>query len=84
MQSFYVVVENGELYPNLYLKYASAVAAVKEKHAEMLEEQIKEAQYLSDMEEILAQVNVPENPSGETALYIEKGINIQICLRKVV
>ncbi len=80
----YVVVENGETYPNVYLKYASAVAAVKEKHAETLEEHIKQVHYLSDIEEILAQVNVPENPAGETALYIEKGINILICLRKVI
>jgi hypothetical protein len=81
---FYVVVENGEIYPHIYLKYASAVDAVKEKHAEMLKEQIKEARYLSDMEEMLAQVNVPENLSGVTYLYIEKGINIRICLRTVV
>jgi hypothetical protein len=80
----YVVVENGETYPNVYLKYSSAVAAVKEKHAETLEEHIKEVRYLHDIEEILAQVNVPENTSGETALYIEKGINILICLRKVI
>jgi hypothetical protein len=84
MQSFYVVVENGELYPHLYLKYASAVEAVKEKHAEMLEEHIKEMGDLQSIEEILAQVNVPENPNGETALYIEKGINILICLRKAI
>jgi hypothetical protein len=81
---FYVVVENGEIYPHIYLKYSSAVAAVKAKHAETLEEHIKQMHYLSDIEEILAQVNVPENPTGETALYIEKGINILICLRKVV
>jgi hypothetical protein len=84
MQSFYVVVENGEIYPKLYRTYASAVAAVKEKHHETLEAQIKEVGDLYSIESILADVNVPENSAGETNLYIEKGINIQICKREAL
>jgi hypothetical protein len=81
---FYVVVENGEIYPHIYLKYSSAIAAVKERHCETLEAHIKEVGDLYSIESILADVNVPENPSGETRLYIEKGINIQICKREAL
>jgi len=79
MQPVYVVIENGESYATAYATYASAVKAVKEKHAEYLEEQIKELRYLSDIESMLADINVPENTAtGISHLYIEKGINILI------
>jgi broad specificity polyphosphatase/5'/3'-nucleotidase SurE len=80
MQSLYVIVENGEPYPTAYKTYKEAVAAVKEKHSERLEEMIKELTQLDLVEEMLADVNVPENTSSwKTHLYIEKGINIEIC-----
>lgn len=79
MESFYVVVENGEAYPNAYKTYESAVKAVKAKHKEYIEEIIKELRYLEEIESTLADINVKENTvSGTTLLYIEKGINIYI------
>jgi hypothetical protein len=75
----YIVVENGEAYPNAYIKYESAVAAVKEKHKTYIEEQIKELACLEDIESVLKDINVPENTTtGISQLYIEKGINITI------
>lgn len=74
---YYVIVENGEVYPNIYTTYKMCVDAVKEKHREHIEEHIKQCR-LEDIEAILGDINVPENPSGKTNLYIEKGINIEI------
>ena len=80
MSFIYVVVENGEPYPTAYKTYKEAVAAVKEKHWERLEEMIKELKHLDMIEEMLADVNVPENTdSWKTYLYIEKGTHIHIC-----
>jgi hypothetical protein len=80
MQSVYVVVENGEAYPTAYKTYEAAVVAVKAKHAEYLEQMIKDLEHLDLIETMLADVNVPENTnSWKTHLYIEKGINIEIC-----
>jgi hypothetical protein len=73
---FYIVVENGEAYPDAYTTYAAAVAAVKEKHREHIEDHIKQCR-LEDIEAILADINVPEG-ANKTDLYIEKGINIII------
>ena len=73
---FYIVVENGEAYPQAYKTYA-AVAAVKEKNREALEDQINEVRRLEDVESILAEVNRPEGDK-QTHLYVEKGINIII------
>jgi hypothetical protein len=75
----YIVVENGDAYPDAYRSYASAVNAVKTKHKETLEDQIREVQCLDSIESILSDINVPENiEKGLTNLYIEKGINILI------
>jgi len=80
MQSLYIVVENGEVYPTAYKTYQAAVVAVKAKHAEYLEDMIKELKHLDMIESMLADINVPENKdSWKTNLYIEKGINIEIC-----
>lgn len=77
--SWYVIVENGEVYPYLYISYKSAVKAVKEKHKEFLEERIKDLYDLDMIESTLADINVPENTeTSMTRLYIEKGINIEI------
>ncbi len=76
--NIYVIIENGELYTEAYKTYTSAVKAVKEKHREYLEEQIRELHDLDFIENLLADINVPEHPDGMTRLYIEKGINITI------
>jgi len=79
MDFVYIIVENGESYPKAYKTYKLAVDAVKEKHKEYLEEQIKELYHLSDIEHLLADINTPENTiTGISKLYIEKGINIII------
>lgn len=79
MEFVYIIVENGEAYPNAYKTYKSAVDKVKEKHREYLEEQIKELYHLDMIESVLADINVPENiEKGISRLYIEKGINIEI------
>jgi hypothetical protein len=73
MSSVYVVIENGEPYKNVYTSFDSAVASVKEKHAEDIAEQIRENGY-----PICSEIDVPEEVTGITYLYIEKGINIYI------
>jgi hypothetical protein len=40
MEYIYIIVENGEPYPNAYKNYKSAISGVKEKHKENLQEQI--------------------------------------------
>jgi hypothetical protein len=79
MESRYVIIENGNIYHDLYKTYKSAIEAVKKKHKEYLEEQIKELYCLDMIEDVLSNINVPENTeSNMTRLYIEKGINIEI------
>ena len=78
MASVYIVVENGEAYSMAYPTYKKAHSAVKEKFKVYLEERIKEIANLDDIEKMLEDVNVLENPDGKTNLYIEKGINILI------
>jgi hypothetical protein len=74
----YIIVENGEAYPMAYKTYKEAVDVVKEKYRTYLEDMIKECLYLPDIESILRDINVPENPEGKMYLYIEKGIHIYI------
>jgi hypothetical protein len=79
MEHVYVVVENNDIYATVYKSYATAHAAVKEKYKDYLQDIIKESGDLDSIEKILADINVSENSSGKTCLYIEKGINIVIC-----
>ena len=72
MSSVYVVIENGEIYKHVYTTFDSAVAAVKEKHAEEIAEQISNG-YLN-----CSEIDVPEAVTGTTYLYVEKGIHIYI------
>ena len=72
----YVVVENGELYPVLYSTYDAARAAVLHKHADTLEEQRAECAEWNCI--MSSKVDVEENTSGQTKLYVEKEINIII------
>ena len=79
MEYIYIIVENGDPYLTTFKNYKTAILAVKKKHKEYLEKQIKELYHLDMIESILADVNVPENTNENiTHLYIEKGINIQI------
>ena len=74
MNAVYVIIENGEPYNIVYLTFESAVAVVKAKHKETIDEQLKEA----DGFPICSDLDVPENKVGKTELYVEKGINIII------
>jgi hypothetical protein len=79
MEFIYIIIENGEPYLKTFKNYKSAIQAIKEKHKEYLEEQIKEVYDLYSIETILDNINVPENiESGISYLYIEKGIHIHI------
>jgi hypothetical protein len=75
MSSVYVVIENGDPYEKVYTSFPSAAAAVKEKHAETVAEQIRD----SNGDPICSEIDVPEDVlTGKTYLYVEKGIQIYI------
>jgi hypothetical protein len=75
MSSVYVVIENGEPYKTVYVSFSSAAAAVKQKHAEEIDTQLREA----DGGPICSEVDVPENIlDGKTYMYVEKEIHIYI------
>ena len=79
MDPIYIIVENGVPYSFAYKTYADCVSAVKSKHKEYLEKEIKDLHDLNFIEELLADINVPENTETNiTKLYIEKGIHIMI------
>jgi len=79
MDPIYIIVENGVPYPFAYKTYADCILAVKSKHKEYLEKEIKDLHDLNFIEELLADINVPENTETNiTKLYIEKGIHIMI------
>lgn len=72
--TMYVVIENGDPYESLYTTYAAAVAAVKERYQATIDEQLAEM----DGGPICSEIDLPENESGKTYLYVEKGINIYV------
>jgi hypothetical protein len=77
MYIIYVVIENGDPYPIAYNTYYQAIEAVKTKHKEEIEEELRW------LEENPGQhgcndVDVRESASGISRLYIEKGIHIEI------
>ena len=75
MSSVYVVIENGEPYENVYTSFTSAAAAVKEKYAEEIAEQIED----SNDYPICSEIDVLEDMlTGKTYLYVEKGIHIYV------
>jgi hypothetical protein len=76
----YVVVENGDPYPNIYTSFLSAAKAAQDKYKEVIEEQMIEA----DGYPICSELDVPEHTSGTTYLYVEKGIHIYIYKLKVL
>ena len=71
----YIVIENGDPYPDAYKTYNDAVVAVKLKHKETLDEDLK---YMEEYGESCHMVDVPEAEEGPSCLYIEKGICIYI------
>jgi len=75
MSAVYVIIENGDPYPIAYTTFESAVAVVKAKHKEEIDRQLAEA----DGYPICSELDTPENKvTGETYLYVEKGIHIRI------
>ena len=74
MNSVYVIIENGDPYESVYSSFASAVVAVKEKYQETIDEQIME----QGGGPICSEIDVPEDLTGKTYLYVEKGIHIYI------
>jgi hypothetical protein len=75
MSAVYVIIENGDPYPIAYTTFESAVAVVKAKHKEEIDRQLADA----DGYPICSDLDTPENKvTGETYLYVEKGIHIRI------
>jgi ribonuclease HIII len=76
MNAVYVIIENGDPYNAVYQTFESAVAVVKARHKETIDEQLKEADGQYD---ICSDLDTPEDKvTGKTYLYVEKGINIYI------
>lgn len=82
MAKVYLVIENGEPYPDLYSTYQLAREAVATKYAEELE---MHREFEKEMKEtynpnfrISGFYDVDENETGTTKLYIEKEIYITI------
>ena len=79
MATVYVVVENGELYQILYKTYESARSAVTTKYMAELTLERDDVEEMDDpYYGMVSVVDIDENESGTTQLYIEKGINIII------
>jgi len=79
MATVYVVVENGELYPVIYKTYESARSAVTTKYILELTEEREDVEEMDDPSYgMVSVVDIEEDESGTTQLYIEKGINIII------
>jgi len=79
MAIVYVVIENGELYPILYKTYESAREAVITKYEDELSAERGEVEEMDNPGCVMASdVDIDENETGTTQLYIENGINIII------
>ena len=77
MGKVYVILENGELYPNLYPTYDAARVAALQNHAEILDFERSECAEWGGM--MASKVDVEENKeTGTTSLYVEKEIYITI------
>ena len=79
MASVYVVIENGDPYPEVYKSYNEAASVAKMKHKDMVNSLIDEmAGDPESIQSIIDDIEVPENKDGKTYLYVEKDINIYI------
>ena len=76
MPFIYIIVENGEPYPNSYTSYETALKVINDKHKEELDRQIDEMPDYKN--QILEDMNPVENEDGKTSLYIEKGLYIYV------
>ena len=77
--SIYIVIENGDPYPDAYKSYKEAVDAVKAKHKEAIDKELEWLE-MNPGYHGCNEVDVPEAKEGSTLtrLYIEKGIHIEI------
>ena len=75
--NIYIVIENGDPYPDAYRSYKEAVDAIKAKHKESIDEELK---WLEENPGYQGcnEIDVPEAQEGHSRLYIEKGIHIEI------
>lgn len=79
MTSVYVVIENGDPYPEVYKTYNEAASAAKMKYKEMIDNNINEMKgHPESIQSIIDNIEVPESKDGTTYLYIEKDIHIYI------
>ena len=79
MATVYVVVENGEIYPILYKTYEAARSAVTTKYIVELTLERDDVEEMDDPSySMVSVVDIDEDETGTTQLYIEKGINIII------
>ena len=69
MVTIYIVIENGNSYRSAYATYELALTAV---HSLWNEEVRRQG------EDTCSEIDLPEDPSGKTVLYVEKGIHIEI------
>lgn len=76
MEYIYIIVENGIAYNKAFSTYDLALNAVKFNHKKILEEQEKEC--IECELTNCSIVDLVENKSGKTDLYIEKQIYITI------
>jgi hypothetical protein len=75
VNAVYVIIENGEPYAVAYTSFAAAVAVVKAKWKDEIDYQRRE----QEGGPICSDLDTPENKlTGETYLYVEKGIHIRI------
>jgi hypothetical protein len=72
MDPIYIVIENGDAYPDAYESYHAAVTSVIEKYADEVEQELQNGEYSC------WSIPVQEDNQGTTYLYIEKGIHIYI------
>ncbi|MBM3454770.1 MAG: hypothetical protein FJX80_06435 [Bacteroidetes bacterium] len=80
----YIVIENQEVYQELYASYEAARDAALEKYKEQLDEEREFVIECKGRSTMASQVDVAENTeTGETSLYVEKSIFITIYRRYV-
>jgi hypothetical protein len=83
-KTVYIVIENQEVYPELYASYETARDAALEKYKEQLDEEREFVLECNGASTMASQVDVAENiETGETSLYVEKEIFITIYRRYV-
>jgi hypothetical protein len=83
-KTVYIVIENQEVYQELYASYEAARDAALEKYKEQLDEEREFVIECKGTSTMASQVDVAENTAtGETYLYVEKSIFITIYRRYV-